>query len=261
MKNSYKVALLAALGLTVAVAAQAQTPVANDLVLGFTSTAPGVTSDYIVDLGQLPTAQNTQIGSGVSLATLSSVFGSALANGQVNAGIVGGTAAGSKAAFTTTLDNGTGTATVAGSTAPISASKSQLSQVGSIATSLTTGVVSQNPVGQIGFFTSVAETPTTVGSANNNVASDLGSNPLSTIGTSEIITLDLWKNAGTAATGTAVTGWQYEGDIQIDLSGTTASVVFDPAASSVPEPTTYGLLAGAGLLVVSLRNKLARKNA
>lgn len=255
MKNLYKAALLAALGIT-AVSAQAQIA-NNDLVLGFTSQAAGVTSDYVLDLGQIPTTANTQL-SGISLSTFNSVFGSALSGGQVNVGIVGGTDSGTFDAITSTLDNGSGTATVAGSNAPKTATgKSQLSGAADSADGLALGVVSQGDLSS--FSQNIAINPTTAGAAANSFAGYLGSNPLSTISSGETITLDLWKSTQSGKSG--ATAWVYEGDVALDLTGSTLSAVFDPTVVSVPEPTTYGLLAGAGLLVVALRRNINPKNA
>ena len=71
------------------------------------------------------------------------------------------------------------------------------------------------------------------------------------------IVLDLWKDTVTAA---GTTGWAYQGNFTLDLSGANPSLIWD-AASAVPEPATYGLCAGAGLLVLSLRNQFRRKIA
>jgi len=253
MKNLYKAALLAALGLISVTAAQAQSASGtinnNDLVLGFTSTVNGVSQDYILDLGQIPTAPNTQLG-GISLSAFNSIFGANLANGQVNAGIVGGLPSGTQDVITSTLQ---------GAGAPsVSPSKGNISGAAGTVSGLQLGAVSQSS--SASFFQNIAETPSTAGAAANSFAGYLASNPLSTIGTSETLTLDLYKDTFSGKTGT--TGWSFIGDIALDLSGPTLSAVFDPTSTAaVPEPATYGMLAGAGLLAVSLRRQVSRKTA
>jgi PEP-CTERM motif len=251
MKKIAKISMLALGAAMVTQALQAQTtpanPGNNDLVLGFTSQAPGVTQDYILDLGQIPSGQNVQLG-GISLSTFNTVFGSALANGEVNVGIVGGLPTGSVADVITSTLHLTG---APGEIPSVSQSKS----AGDDVLGTTPGVVAQNAT--TSFSSDVALSPTATGTANNNFSAQLGSNPLSTIGSSETITLDLYEDTQTSRTSTG--GWVYEGDIALDLTGSTLSAVFDPVA--VPEPSTYGLLAGAGLLLVALRRQISRKAA
>src|ERR1700678_3140010 len=92
MKQIVKLAALSVSAAVVSTAAQAQ--LANgDLVLGFTSQAGGVTQDYVVDLGATPTydSVNTVLPlNGYSSTAFNSTFGSALDNGALNVGIVGG---------------------------------------------------------------------------------------------------------------------------------------------------------------------------
>jgi hypothetical protein len=254
MKNSYKIALLAALGLASVTVAQAQLQT-GDLVLGFTSQGAGVTQDYVVDLGSLPAFGSANVTlNPLSTTLLGSTFGANLANGAVNVGIVGGNSSGSYI-YDSVLDGGTGTPTVAGSSAPATPpSKSGIASAAGTLGAVAGGVNAF--AGNSDFTGNIAQSPAAVGTAANSFSSYIYDNPLTQIGAGAgSIVLDIYKDAASGKTGT--TGWAYEGNVTINLS--TGADTFD--AVSVPEPTTYGLLAGAGLLAVSLRNKLSRKNA
>jgi hypothetical protein len=143
--------------------------------------------------------------------------------------------------------------------------------------SVSINVPSGNLTGAAGTLTALGAFPTTAGAyvsdstksfsgavnpagANNYVAKS-GLNPNAAIGSSEVYA-DLWEVLGSSGTQTAAD--VYEGYFTFDDSGSSPVLTFTPAdvtTTSVPEPTTYGLIAGAGLLIVSLRNKFSRKNA
>ena len=66
---------------------------------------------------------------------------------------------------------------------------------------------------------------------------------------------DVWFDA--SASGTSLNGWVYEGYLTLDLTGdTTDLLTFTPA--SVPEPSSFSLLAGLGLLAVAVRRQWAK---
>jgi len=238
MKKIYKSVLLAALGLGGVTAAQAQIN-NNDLVIGFTSQAAGVTDDYLVDLGQIPGTPNTSLNvSGFSISTFSSTFGSALSDGEVNVGIIGGQGSGPADVYLSILD---------GLSAPANApTLSNIGNAAGVALGLSLGSVPQSGNG---FYYAVAENPTTDGAEANSFASYLDVNPLTTIGGSETALLDLYEDAGSGRTGT--TGWEYEGDVAIDLSGPSFTATWDPVI--VPEPATFGVFAVGGLMVLAVR--------
>jgi hypothetical protein len=254
-KNLYKAALMAALGLAGVTAAQAQIN-NNDLVLGFTSQFTGVTQDYLIDLGPLPSNipanYNTPLSvSGFNSATFGGIFDTALANNAVNLGIVGSTPNGDSGGevILSILDNGTGTPTLAGSLTPPSDTESALANASDIPTTLVLGPVSQSANGS--FFNNVAENPTTPGIAGNNSFTGYSDNPLSTLGGSESILLDLYENTFAPRTASS---WVYAGDVSVDVSGDTLTATFDP----VPEPGT-ALIAGiSGLSLVLLRRRFNR---
>ncbi|HTV41071.1 MAG TPA: PEP-CTERM sorting domain-containing protein [Candidatus Sulfotelmatobacter sp.] len=256
MKNVfYKACLLAALGFVGATAAQAQIN-ANDLVLGFTSQASGVSDDYLVDLGQLPTTPNTALNvSGFSWTTFSSIFGSALANGQVNAGIVGSTPGNTGDVILSQLDNGTGTASIAGSATPPGDTLSGLHDAASTvsSTSLTLGEVAQSQT--TSFYYNIAENPTTVGAAGISSFSAYADNPLVTISSSESVVLDIYEDSYTSRSNN---GWSYDGTVTLNLSGDSLSAVYD--VTPTPEPSTC-VLGGLGMLMLVVRRKWSGKLA
>ena len=254
-------ALLAGLGLAFVTAVKAQID-PNDLVVGFSSQASGVTSDYIIDLGPIPTGANTTSAnnnyalnvSGFDYSIFTSIFGSAFTSGQVNVGIIAGMDSGNQDVFESVLDNGTGTPTVAGSSAPgTSPVGSNIANAAGTVGALTLGQVVQTSEGS--WYYNIAENPTTPGSAVNSFASYLNSNPMTTIGGTEMLTLDLYEDIDNGHAGAS--GWTYMGDVSLDLSGGNLTATYDP--TPVPEPGTCGLAALGGFLALALRRQFKFK--
>ena len=254
MKKLTKLAVLSVGAAFVSTAAQAQLD-NGDLILGFTSQAAGVTSDYVVDLGTVPGSQNSALDtSGFVQSDFNTTFGSAFANGAVNVGIAGGIDSSTAYVFTSVLDDGTGTATVPGSTAPTSTSKSFVQGAAGTLGSVNTGIVSFGS----GFTANVAQSPTAVGTAANSFSSYTGFNPLTTIPAgASTVTLDVFEDVSPLhGTSTTVS---YVGDVTLDFTGSGLTATYD--AAPVPEPTTNALLAGAGVLAFAFRRQFIRKNA
>jgi len=247
MKNLYKSALLAALGLASITAAHATT---TDVLLGFNDAA-GVTAnqnDYVIDLGAanlFTTTANLNLSSLFSSSIFTAAFGSdgTLAN-HVAVGVVqGNTGSLPKTLYTT------GPLGVSPQSGPFNnaAAAAQASPIGSYA-STTTGSWSAN----------VAVSPTVGGTASPNVS--IAGNPMQYL-SSGVITETLYESHRNTSLG-APTAWTILGTIAIDtIAGTINFTGANFVASPVPEPATYGALAGAGLLALSLRRNLNRKNA
>jgi hypothetical protein len=97
---------------------------------------------------------------------------------------------------------------------------------------------------------------TSVSGSNPSIANKTGITDGNAISSSGIIQEDLY--GATAAAGSAG-AYTYEGVVTFNYGNNT--LTFDPATESVPEPSTYALLAGGGLVLALLRNKLTRKSA
>jgi hypothetical protein len=263
MKKLTKIAVLA---LSAALASQgARAGTAGDLILGLNNADNGGQNDYVIDLGSFATLSgtaNVTQSLGITTSALEAT-GTGLNGGPVGFGaaIVGGkTILGNTGdfVFTTTLDNGTGTALNAGSTAPAAPNSGTVGSAAGVGAGLKNAGVGLTPSSSTVSFTSdVSKDSTTSGTGNGNFSDTLGSNPMQQM-TGDTITLDLWIDSISA--GNAVSGWVYEGDVTIDLSGSTAEYTYD-LASAVPEPGTYGLFAGGGLLLFALGRQFRRQNA
>jgi hypothetical protein len=223
MKNSYKLALLTVLGLATASAVQAQ----NDLVVGIYQ--PGSANTTTLDLGLdgVPASGQTwDLTSSLSAAGISSVTSA----GQF--GVIGDDqlAPNNSGRVVYVTDVGTPNHVVG---------QSQWNNVDTAASSITIGTA---PVGS-SFSWDTEINP----NKPNTVAAALGED----IGTGVSSQLDLWTvDANNDAP--VLDGY-------FTFNTTSDILTFDTV--SVPEPTTYGLLAGAGLLIVSLRNQFSRKQA
>lgn len=224
MKSSYKLALLAALGLASVSAVQAQNAVSGDLIVGVYQ--PGAANTEVVDLGaatSLTDGETWNLSSALSGAgiTLSStaMFGVA---GDVNNG------------DSTSLFYSTFGASNTHKIASFSAWNSR-------DTALTTVPLGSEVTGSATAWDQEVQ-PVNSGT----LGAALGYN------IDEPVTgaVQFWSteanNASPAKDGTFTLN-------------TATDVLTYNGITAVPEPSTYGLLAGAGLLVVSLRNQFRRK--
>jgi hypothetical protein len=253
MKNNVKITALVAIGLASVSVARAGT---TDLLLGFNDAAGPVSAqnDYVIDLGlsgaALISAAKANNGtydlsSTFNSGTFSTAFGTdGAALSDVAAGIVGGSPSGTKILYQTDLIGDT----------PGTITRGKFNASLADAQSPTIGEYASTTDG--GWTTFIATSPTAGGTAAGGAdLADNTGNPLGQL-SAGVLSLNLWEATASGLSG-APTAWADEGTFNINLNNDT--VTFSTAA--VPEPSTYGLLAGVGLLGVLFRNQVSRKNA
>jgi hypothetical protein len=230
----------------------------NDLYMGFQNQAGGGSEDYIINLG----AASGIVGSS-SVVDLSSDFLLADFNAVLGAStsLFGGVVAGSNNnqapdLYATQLrGGGAGTPSLPGSSSPGNFYKGDL-------------LVGYSDIGQL----TLVAPPAGNGVLDNSKAwenyvepnyaagtfyGDTGINPDSSISSSGVLYEDLWYNSNGSSS--VKIPFTYEGYFTLDLTGSSPSLTFTPAA--VPEPTVLGLLGGAGLLLLSFRRRFGGKKA
>jgi hypothetical protein len=267
IKKTALVAFCAALG---SVAAQAQY-VQGDLLLGFrTGTAA---NDLESNLGL---ASNVGIGGStvvdlsgfVSLADINSTFSGGFNN--VDVGVVGARntspiAGSPNAIYVTQTRSSLGTPSVAGSATPPSVAnlygtaQLDIQTAGSgFNAGSTAGLVNGHSVNVV---RGDAQSWSSVISQNDQTVAgsfygDTGINPNGNTGTGLLLYEDLYQELKGAGQ-----NFVYMGYFTLSDNGSAVSLTFTPSGLAVPEPSVYGLLAGAGLLLVSLRHQIRRKQA
>ena len=229
MKKLYKAALLAVLGLASVSAIQAATYPLGDLIIGFTA---GTGNDVIYDLGAESSLVNGQTWN------LSSLLSSYSSLSTVSWGVIGDNTGTPRVAWTTT--GGSAANTYLGNTAwnnLNNATKALYQNFSAAGAGQSLSIAVGDP--------SSWNTETISGALTTDYV-----NAYENPNVTGLVSDSFWSvlNDGSAPT--------LLGGFKLDSTGT---VTFNTV--SVPEPATYGMLAGAGLLMVSLRNQLRRKQA
>jgi hypothetical protein len=267
MKRFVSKTMLAAVG--GALLAQAAQAAPDDLVLGFTLT--GAANDYIVDLGPGSSigagggsVVDLSSGFGFSSATLTTTFGSGNVANGLNVGVVGGAATGLPGQdlwVTQARSGGAGNAATPGS-----ALQGGTTSSGSSGSPFPNGVLSGTGLtAGNGVVFSAADSSSfssLIYNGNPNFVTTMGGlNPAGTTSGS-VVYEDLYREVDSNPGRGGLQGnWAYQGYLTLDLSGGTSQLLtFTPASIAVPEPSTYGLIAGAGLLIISLRRQLGFKS-
>ncbi len=248
-------------------AAHAAGITANDLYMGFQNS--GASSDYIVNLGAASSilGQDTvvNLSGDFTESDITAILGGAGTSyagtiGANNAGGVPSVANPADAYGTVLRTSNLGNNAVSGSVQPTAISSGSditaYNDLGTLNAPATAG--GQLDSGKT-FTADVPSSGATAGTYN----SATGLIPNSAVTTSSALIEDLWYTAD-PSTGRTDTSkpWVYEGYFTIDLTGSSPDVTFtSDLVTAVPEPTTYGLMAGAGLLLLSLRRQLGVKLA
>jgi len=243
-----KLAKLAVVIAGLALVSQVANAANNDLILGFNGN--GSANDYVINLGNatslFSSSSVVDLSSDFNMTTFNSTFSSV--NGT-KMGAGGGTSSLNPVFFFTQLRGAAGDPSTALSLTPPS-----------ITTTTASGAASQfngiSPFPAAG--TGQLMTSANAGSFTSQMTTlfnNTGLNPSFAIG-SGVIYEDLWQ--ATKTTGTSTT-WKYEGYLTFDTTGANALLTFTPTA--VPEPSTYGLFGGAGVLALAVRRQFRRKTA
>lgn len=251
MKNSYKMALLAALGIVAATAAQAQSTTPDPVLLGMNDA--NTANDYVLQIGTANQFTTTAVLGGslnISGNTISSVFGGdASYLNNVNVGAFGG----NNGSFgdTTVLETADLAALQTTTPGGVSSSASLYAAV-PLGSSAKSGSSSWDSIVEVG--------PTTIGSSlEGSVSGDDTGLFMNTAVSGNYSEQVYWTDP---QAGQDINGNNFVtdlGTLNVNLNNGTWS--FDGSSVAVPEPSTYGLIAGAGLLLVGVRRQFAKKNA
>jgi hypothetical protein len=256
MKNTYKFALVAALGIATATGAQA-----SDLLLGFNDAAGPASAhnDLVIDVGSLSSYTATTafvLANGTYNAAFFNQFAATFGSdanyaNHVAAGAVGGSTTPGASALVQTAPNGGLPAWTSSSSAAFlnAAGEAQSPVVGEYA--------SAGPgAGMYGWSQVIAASPTVQGSAPGGNLAGNSVNPMATL-SGGVLVEQLYESTGSGSRGFTPSSWSPLGTLTIDMNAQTITYI----GTAVPEPSTYGLLAGAGLLVVALRRQVGLKKS
>jgi hypothetical protein len=252
--NKLTKSVLLAAGLTLAT--QAAQAANNDLLLGFSGGGAG--NDYMINLGNALTVVGVggttvvDLSADFNLTTFNSVFTGG-ANG-VNMGVGGGTGSLNPVTFyTVARSGGAGDPATPGSTKPGNQTPSNASATALFFSQPLNGYPGLATAGGSATpLTSDLNSWTTTIQGPTGLAGQQGINPSSPISGKSVYE-DLYQ--GTKVGSSEV--YKYTGYFTFDLNGASPVLSFTP----VPEPSVYGILAGGGVLVLSLRRQFSRRNA
>lgn len=257
MKNTYKLVLAAALGLAGVTGAQA-----GDLYLGFNDLAgpPAAQNDYVVDLGNVAGFTTTSYNViSFSATTFNTAFGAdsiaLTSSSHVAAGVAGGQTSSfsSLAILAQTAPNG-GLPTWNAVNNSVFADSVNLAQAANTGEYQSSGEF--NRTGAYGWSEVIAQSPTLQGTdISGNLAGNTA-NPTAYL-SSGLVTEQLYESTGTGVRGSTPSAWTDVGTLIINANNDTVTYF----GSAVPEPSVYGLVAGAGLLIVALRRPMTAKKS
>ena len=231
--------------------------IGNDLYMGFQNQAGGGSEDYLINLGAasgiVGSSSVVNLSSDFSLSSFNAVLGT---SPSLLGGVVAGSNGNPPDLYVTQLrSGGAGTPSAPGSSSPATFYKgdlllgySDLSQLALVAPAAGTGVLDT---------TKSWENYVEPNYGPGTFYGDTAINPDSSISSTGVLYEDLWFNNNGSST--VKQPFTYEGFFTLDLSGSSPSLTFTPAA--VPEPSVLGLLGGTGLLLLTFRRRLGGKNA
>jgi hypothetical protein len=248
MKHIYQAALVAAIGLANIPAAHAAAYTSGDLLIGFTSTSG---NDLIYDLGSASSLYNGETWSGLTSLLLADVnnasgFGASATLGNLYWGVIGnGPNSGTPRTFYTTTIVGQIPSSVTGNSA--------FGKLNTAATAL----AGNGPGGAL----TVGQSATMAASVSGN-SSWISWNTETLNGALTTDYINAYENPNVlGVTSSDFSTGLNDGSTptltgQFTL-GSDGSLTFN----AVPEPSTYSLLAGAGILAVILRARRNRAQA